>query len=147
MVGPDHQHPPHGSGAQELRRRDQRKQEAAAGSSEIESHGVAGAKQGLHLGRRAEQVIGGGGGEQHQIEAVCFPSRHGKGLASGVGGQAGEGLIRPADATGLNAGPGADPFVVGVDPLPELIVDDLLPTAGTAAGHQGHAAGRSGEWC
>jgi hypothetical protein len=139
LVGPDHQHPPHGAAADVLGRRDQGEQEAAAGRREIEGHRPVGPQGRLHPRSRAEQVVRAGGGQQDQIHLLGGPARMGQGGPARLGGQAGDGFTRAGHAPGADAGAAADPVVVGVDPLAQLVVTDAGGGEGASAAHQSHS--------
>ena len=111
--------------------------EARAGGVDVE--GAPGdADAVLHGGRGArDDLVRGGGGQDHAVDLVRPPAGPGQGGQSGLDGQLGGGAADPALA---DAGPLPDPGVVGVHGHRQVVVGHHLVGHGDApAGHDAAA--------
>mmetsp|Transcript_10937 Transcript_10937/g.44067 ORF Transcript_10937/g.44067 Transcript_10937/m.44067 type:complete len:290 (+) Transcript_10937:593-1462(+) len=125
-VGSDDQHVFVLAAADEVNAVDDADDEAAARGGEVDGQGVRRADGGLHRARGAEEVVGGGGGEEDEVEIFRGDARRRERLLGRLRGEGGEGFVAGDDVPLADAGARADPLVVGVDELGEVVVGEVL---------------------
>mmetsp|Transcript_45821 Transcript_45821/g.114620 ORF Transcript_45821/g.114620 Transcript_45821/m.114620 type:complete len:301 (+) Transcript_45821:413-1315(+) len=142
-VGADDEHVLRGAGLDELAGGDCGDHKPRARGGDVEGNARVVAQLGLHLARAAEHVVRTGGGEQDQVQLLRLHACHLQRRAAGLRGQVRQLLTLAEHAPCTDSSSGADPLVVSVDQLREVVVADDRVGHRAADAREAHArAGR-----
>ena len=118
--------------------------EAAARGGEVDGQGARRADGGLHRARGSEQVVGGGGGEEDEVEiSAATPAAASAFLDASAASEVSD--SSPEMTCLLPMPVRANPLVVGVDELGEIVVGEVLRRDGHP--DAGDLRPRGGEGC